>query len=404
MTLQYWNGHNLQAIPNAWDFGSDTAESISQVLVTPIVSPSNGLPGASWTKGSGSLGPLYNLSQLAQVTVLGSPSGSIDVNGNATAYVGDRAVLTLAPGTYTISQVDPGNVLAERNVTVTAGEVSTVDLHLQSVTVQESGLPIGTPWSFTWNGTAFSSSASAIDLLSLNSSYDLAIAPIAGFTTAPYDRISEVSGSTIVTIDWTPFEAMVTFNESGLPSGTTWLASVGTVTARGNGTTLALNASNGTYTYLVGAPFAFEASDASGPITIAGFAQIIYLTFTLRPSYLAGTVTPGNATLSVDGIVAPIVDGRFNVTLLPGSHEVVASRSGFVRWNESINTTAGNTTLVPIDLVPLSVSNPGGGSGGSSPSSAWSSEEVVVLVGIVSAVAIALVAVLGWGRSARRRR
>ncbi|MCI4322760.1 MAG: thermopsin [Thermoplasmata archaeon] len=404
MTLQYWNGHNLQAVPNAWDFGSDTAETISQVVVKSLVAPSNGLPGASWTKGSGSLGPLYNLSQLAQVTVLGAPRGTIEVNGTATPYVDGSALLTLAPGTYTISQVDPGNLLAERNVTVREGEVTTVDLHLQSVTVQELGLPSDASWSVAWNRTTFSSSTTSIDLLALNSSYPLEVIPVAGFTTDSYDRSAVVAGATTVTIVWSPFESAVTFNETGLPSGTTWSASVGSATARSSGTVLGLNVSNGTYTYQIGAPFTFEASAPSGPITISGSAQVIYLTFTLRPSYLGGTVTPANASLSVDGIVASIVGGRFNVTLLPGSHAVVASLAGFARWNETINTTAGNTTLVPIDLAPLSDHTPGGGSGGNAPASTWSAEEGPILVGIVGAVAVALIGALWWARGGLRQR
>ena len=44
MSLQFFNGHNYQQVYNAYNFGSDTAEGISNAVSSEYVSNQNGSP------------------------------------------------------------------------------------------------------------------------------------------------------------------------------------------------------------------------------------------------------------------------------------------------------------------------------------------------------------------------
>ncbi|HTT25446.1 MAG TPA: thermopsin family protease, partial [Thermoplasmata archaeon] len=67
LTLDYSNGHNFQAVVNAYDFGSNTAETVGNVVESYPSAASSGIPRAHVQNGSGSLGLLYGRSNVAIV-------------------------------------------------------------------------------------------------------------------------------------------------------------------------------------------------------------------------------------------------------------------------------------------------------------------------------------------------
>ncbi|MCI4323994.1 MAG: hypothetical protein L3K03_08305, partial [Thermoplasmata archaeon] len=94
-----------------------------------------------------------------------------------------------------------------------------------------------------------------------------------------------------------------------------------------------------------------------------------------------------------------IVDGGFNVTVLPGVHNVHATLTDYSTFEQNITTTAGNVSEVTVDLVAVHTS-PGTGLG-PTPTAGASPWSTPVILAIIAAVAIAVVVVAIWARGRR---
>jgi len=136
LQLQFWNGYNYQEIYNAYNFGSNTAEGISDVTSESYYFPVNGSLVAEVSAGAGSLGKLYQQSQIAIVSVESNlTSGtlyltngsSVGSSGIGYPFTGNDVIVTVSPGTYDVYLYNSNGVqVAEGNMTATPGQ----DLHL----------------------------------------------------------------------------------------------------------------------------------------------------------------------------------------------------------------------------------------------------------------------------------
>ena len=132
LQLQFWNGYNYQEIYNAYDFGSDTAEGISNVASDGYFFPVNGSLVAEVSAGTGSLEKLYQQSQVAIMSVESNlTSGtlyltngsSVGSSGIGYPFTGEDVIVTVSPGTYHVYLYNSnGAQVAEGNVTTTAGQ------------------------------------------------------------------------------------------------------------------------------------------------------------------------------------------------------------------------------------------------------------------------------------------
>jgi peptide/nickel transport system substrate-binding protein len=138
LQLEYWNGHNYQNVPNAYNFGSDTAEKIDNVTSAFSYYPGNGTIFAKILSGAGQLGELYNQFQTGAIDII-SPlaSGTLYVTNasvpNATAwqipFVSGKVTVTLYPGYYDLQLYNQyGELFDQGNFTVSAGKI----LYLQA--------------------------------------------------------------------------------------------------------------------------------------------------------------------------------------------------------------------------------------------------------------------------------
>ncbi|MGD0979309.1 MAG: thermopsin family protease [Candidatus Bathyarchaeia archaeon] len=138
LQLEYWNGHNYEMVPNAYNFGSDTSEGIDNVLSGFSHYPENGTIFAEILPGAGQLGELYDESQIGIINIT-SPldSGTLYVtdasNPNATAwqipFVDGDVTVTLYPGSYDLGLYNQyGQLFDQRNFTVSGGQI----LYLQT--------------------------------------------------------------------------------------------------------------------------------------------------------------------------------------------------------------------------------------------------------------------------------
>jgi hypothetical protein len=152
---------------------------------------------------------------------------------------------------------------------------------------------------------------------------------------------------------------------------------------------------NGSTPFSVGAAYEFVATPSQGTITvIAGTFAPVDIQFSYRPTSIAGSVTPSDAELTIDGFVQTVSGGSFNDSVLPGSHSLVASAPGYVSKTVTAQATAGNVTIEHISLEKSASSSNGSGGAASSSSGGLYGLSTWVGLGVVVVVAIAAVAIV----------
>ena len=146
LQLEYWNGYNYQMITNAYDFGSDTAEGISNTLSQAYYYQNTGQLFAWIQSGSGSLSDLYYQSQIGIIDVSYSVlSDTLDITNasipNATPWqtplTDGIAMITIAPGYYNLQLYHNGVLYNQLNCTVTAGQLQSPGI--TSITLLPAG-------------------------------------------------------------------------------------------------------------------------------------------------------------------------------------------------------------------------------------------------------------------------
>ena len=129
--LLYWNGHNFQAPLAAWNFGSNTAEAVSNIQSIWSAS-TGGVPltiQLNGTTRNASPDRAYDQSRVGFLNV-SAPAvsagtvalGSVDWN-----FVGDEANLTLDPGTYPVWVNSSGSSVSLGECTIVAGSTLNAD-------------------------------------------------------------------------------------------------------------------------------------------------------------------------------------------------------------------------------------------------------------------------------------
>lgn len=135
LELQYWNGHNYQEIPNAYNFGSNTAESISNVTALATDQSTGGIPKMLITNGAGTLQQIYNSARISFLNVtVPISSGLLYVNNTSIPFVGGEANLSLHPGHYQIKVFSNNSLYREFSLNLTPGEYVIAKINGTSVT------------------------------------------------------------------------------------------------------------------------------------------------------------------------------------------------------------------------------------------------------------------------------
>ncbi len=395
LTLSWWNGHNYQAVPTAWNFGSNTGETSSNVTETATSSL-----GANLASGPGTLGVLYNLSEVGflNLSIPTQAPSRVLIDGEALPFQGGWANVTLPAGTHSLDLENFTN--ASEGFSIEAGATTFVDLSgAGELSINESGLVAGTSWGLSVDGTAFATSETALTLNLANGTYPVAYTPVPGYElSGASPAFVTLPGTSRLTLLFVPFPYEVTFTESGLPSSTPWWVNASGSQVESTETTLQVLAPNGSTPYTAGSLYAFVASPDQGAIVVsAGVPAPETVAFSYRPTFVVGTVNPADAVVSIGGVVQPLAGGSFNDSVVPGSYELVASASGYKSDQLMVTATPGNVTWENLTLAanqtPPAGPSPTPSAGGGIPVLT-----AVLLVAGVAAVAVAAVVVL-----ARRR-
>ncbi len=203
---------------------------------------------------------------------------------------------SLDTGTYTYSiDTVPGYSAVPTSGTIgLTGPVSTpttiaftpVPTSTYAVTFAEAGMPTAAGGGVNFNSertTGFRAGGTLVFSNLTNGSYSYTVTAGTG-----YELLSSTPGSPMrvnganVTVS-VMFDALyaVTFTESGLPSGTSWSVSVGTVTQSSSTPNIVFTLANGTYPYGVASP---GYQTTNGTLTTSGQSKTVPVTLTVSPS------------------------------------------------------------------------------------------------------------------------
>ncbi|MDA8055406.1 MAG: thermopsin [Thermoplasmatales archaeon] len=103
LQLEFWNGFNLQSAKNAFNFGSDTSETISNTSVSEEHFISNGALYTKVSNGEEVLSELYDQQDVSTLTISNLiPKGDVIIGGQNYNFTDGNLVLTLWPGNYSV--------------------------------------------------------------------------------------------------------------------------------------------------------------------------------------------------------------------------------------------------------------------------------------------------------------
>ncbi len=231
----------------------------------------------------------------------------------------------------------------------------------------ETGLPPDTNWSVTVGSATHHSTGNVVSFHLENGSYQFSVGAIPGFTSSPSGGIIRVAGvgqtETITFAAKPPSRYDVTFDESGLPSGTGWSVTLGSVTHNSTNNSVGFAVGNGSYNYSVGAIPTYTASPSAGNVTVAGSARTTTVTFSTKPLVAYNvtfnetglsprtnwSVTLGPAELSAEGglVTFAVENGTYNYSVGTVPDYISSPASGVVGVAGAGQTIAVNFTANP---------------------------------------------------------
>jgi hypothetical protein len=225
----------------------------------------------------------------------GGTSWSVTLNGVAQSGIGASLAFVLMNGSYTYivgsvtgytSSPSSGPIMvtgANVNQTIVFTPIPPPPITL---TFMETGLATGTTWSVTVNGVAQFGSVPSIVFTGLgNGTYGFSVGPVRGYTSSPSSGTTTVIGTDVSqAIVFAPIPSnhyMVTFTESGLPSGVLWYANVtGRPSTSSVGATITMSLLNGTYSYALGSSNpSWGVVPATGSLRVVGAPETVDVTF-----------------------------------------------------------------------------------------------------------------------------
>ncbi len=224
----------------------------------------------------------------------------INVSVNSTIFDATNSIMFLPNGTYgfTVPEAYGMKPTPSSGTVVVSGKSEVIPISFQSsqstiktytLSFNENGLPNGTTWTVDLNGTNYSSNTDHIVTYEPDGSYSFSVVPIAGYNAKPsigsvfIDGLNDsvnitFSKEAIKVVDYS-----VTFNEKGLPPGTSWSVTLGNQSVSETTSSIVFNVPNGSYNFTVSNVSGYQSSISKGFVTIFGMNASFNVTFTAVP-------------------------------------------------------------------------------------------------------------------------
>ena len=351
-------------------------------------------------------------------TESGLPAGtswSVEVNGTRYGATGATISASEKNGTYpfVVQNVSGFRVAPTSGSLVVNGTNVTTSIVFTPlppptypISFAETGLPNGTVWSVSLNGTLLNSTGALISFSRANGSYLFLVPKVPGYTVSPSSGTVPVNGSgAIVLLAYSaipPALYPVLFRENGLPSGTVWSVNLSGVLLDSNGSSISVSRANGTYAYVVPSVPGYLVSPNSGSVVVNGANSTVTLGFSPIPqaqysitfrerglsSNTTWSIAVGSASMSGDSTILSLNETNgtyaFGVGTISGFS--VAPSSGLVTVNGSAQTVS----------VWFNASTTGGGSGltWGNGNYGFFGRNVIAFLAFLVAVALAIVLAL----------
>ena len=290
------------------------------------------------------------------ITSLGGPS-SIQSSTNTSIQFSEPN----GTYSYTIGYINGYSLQAESGTLKVEGSGITQNIIFSpvsgySVTFSETGLRYGRTWSVTMGASTINSANPSISFTVINGSYSFHISNVSGYLVSPTAGVVTVDGSSITkTVTFTQIFT-VNFVESNLPSGANWSVTLGNSRVTSSGSTISFVEPNGSYVFSISTSSNLTFSPTSGTIIVAGNNMTQTIEFSATPPliklYLAGSISPTNATLLINGREVPTTDGIFNITVVPGTYAIEVTLTGYQTYYKNV-TILTNQTEVPHLSIKL---------------------------------------------------
>ncbi len=217
----------------------------------------------------------YNNNPVANATVtLSDSSGSVfSTTSVLTNPQGGYAVNFTLPSSPTngidlvsVTAVDSGFSGSSSAAYVSINPTSS------SVTFSERGLPAGTSWSVDLGGVIESSTTNSLLFDEGNGTYSYSILGVANYAATPTSGTVVVSGTGVeVSVTWSEVLFPVTFEETGLPTGTSWSVDLNGTTESSTTPSIVFDEANATdLPYEVSAIPGYTLPDFSGTLNVSG--------------------------------------------------------------------------------------------------------------------------------------
>lgn len=216
-------------------------------------------------------------------------SNSLIFSTNTAAYGVSLGYTVTPPSGWTVSSPS-GSIVTNGSPLLVALDFAPVTY---SVAFTQTGLPHGTPWSVTINGTTYSGNAGSVTTSLPNGTYNYTVDPVAGYTVAPASgAITVASAGSSTPLTFSAVEYTVDFTEHGLPEGTTWSVTFNGQQKSLPSATISFAVANGSYAYSIGNVSGYSVAGGSGTQTVAGPGASVQIAFTANSSSGFGTSSP----------------------------------------------------------------------------------------------------------------
>jgi len=308
-------------------------------------------------------------------------------------------------GTFSLSVVPPGGYAvtgAPPAFQVNGGPV-TVDISfgaLLPLTVKATGFPSGADivWSAVVNGTGTGNTP----FVQTGSSYptsEIVFELLAGKynVSAAAQEYTVSPAYTTVTLALPGADTSFAFSPTPGTLNLTVSPSSASVWVNGKPVTLAFGNASLTVpagmTSIEATEAGYEPYFSNVTVNSSSVRTVTIALHSIIPGTLSITVSPGTATLRVDGNVDTLSDGAYSAMLAPGVYSLEVTAPGYYTYYNNVTVTSGATSTVPIALHAESSGSSSSGTGGIS-NTGWA---------IIAAVAVlAVIFLIGMVYFARR--
>ncbi len=286
------------------------------------------------------------------------------VNISATPYTGHTFVFWAGSGNGSYSGTNASTSVTMRSPLNETAFFTKTGVKTYGVYFTESGLPPGTIWEASLNGTTESGNSTLIEFHEVNGSYSYSVAYVAGYSVRNDSGNISIAGSNqSIGVQFYRLTFSVTFLSTGLnlASGQTWSVMVNSLSNQSSNNITGFKLENGSYNYTVENVTGFSIMPQSGSFTVSGSNISFAITFT-ELSYHVIFIEKGlpNGTLwevNLSGVIKQSRNDAITFNMHDASYVYAAFAANYSATNQNGTVTVfGSQISISLNFSHSSAS------------------------------------------------